>query len=266
VTNLKKTVPLLLVCILIVSGCSSGMKQFSASWIQIDKKPHPPSDFVPKNISITAVGDSLTQGVGDSTKRGGYIPYLKQDLQTLKGVRTASFSNYGIQGNRTDQLLFRLQNQLVLRKSIAHSDAVIITIGGNDVMKVFKDHINNLKVGEFQSAIFGYKHRLQEVMKTIRTLNPHASIILLGIYNPFMEWFSNVQELDEIVANWNNVSRQVVVGYKNAEFVPVYDIFNHHEKDLLYTDYFHPNDKGYKLIANRVFQYMTNKKMDVLAK
>ncbi|MED1205375.1 SGNH/GDSL hydrolase family protein [Heyndrickxia acidicola] len=242
------------------------IKQFSQSRIQVEKKPHPPSDFIPKNITITAAGDSLTQGVGDSTKSGGYIPYLKKDLQSLKGVGTASFSNYGIQGNRTDQLLSRLQSQSSLRKSISHSDAVIITIGGNDVMKVFEDHISDLKVGEFQTAIFGYEHRLQELMKTIRTLNPHASIILIGIYNPFMEWFSNVQELDEIVANWNNVSMQVVAGYKNAEFVPVYDIFNHHEKDLLYTDYFHPNDKGYKLIANRVFRYMQNKQIDVLTK
>ena len=28
------------------------------------------------------MGDSLTQGVGDSTEHGGYLPYLQKQLET----------------------------------------------------------------------------------------------------------------------------------------------------------------------------------------
>jgi lysophospholipase L1-like esterase len=36
--------------------------------------------------------------------------------------------------------------------------------------------------------------------------------------------------------------------------VPTYDLFQGRTKDLLFSDHFHPNNKGYTLMANRLLQ------------
>ncbi|WP_249927521.1 GDSL-type esterase/lipase family protein, partial [Heyndrickxia sporothermodurans] len=140
---------------------------------------------VPKDLTIVSVGDSLTQGIGDSTNKGGYIPYLAKDLETMRMIKKVNFQNFGVRGNRTDQLLKRLQ-QKELGASISKADLVIITIGGNDIMKVFKDNFSELEMSKFNQALIGYKQRLNNIIKTIRKKNPHAGIVLIGLYNPFI--------------------------------------------------------------------------------
>ncbi|MGE8204238.1 SGNH/GDSL hydrolase family protein [Heyndrickxia sp. NPDC080065] len=256
---MKKILTLLLTILLFVSGCSFGFKEHTLKTMNGESKTKPPVDFIPKDLSIVSIGDSLTEGIGDSSNNGGYIPYLRSDLETLKEVRKASFKNYGVMGNRTDQLVKRLQ-QNEIRSEIEKADLVMITIGGNDVMKVFKDNFSNLKISKFEHELIGYKQRLNEIIKTIREYNKNAGIVLIGIYNPFMKWFSDIKEVDEIILDWNNTSKQVINQYNKSLFIPISDIFEDQEKDLLYSDNFHPNDQGYKLIANRVFDYLNDSK------
>lgn len=259
---MRKFFTLLLAIMLLVSGCSFGLKEHSFKKMNVNNKSLPSENFIPKDLTIVSIGDSLTQGVGDSKKMGGYIPYLKGDLEALKEVKTASFQNFGVRGNRTDQLEKRL-HQKEIRSSISKADLVIITIGGNDIMKVFRDNFSSLEMSKFKEALTGYRKRLNDIMKTIREYKPDVGILLIGIYNPFIKWFSDIKEVDEIVRDWNNTSEQVINQYKKAKFVPVSDIFINKEENLLYKDYFHPNDQGYKLISERIFSYLNNGKLKV---
>lgn len=257
---MKRILTFLFATMLFVSGCSSGTAEHALKSIDVQDKKNPPSSFIPKDVEIVSVGDSLTQGVGDSTNQGGYIPYLKKDLETLKEVRSANFRNYGVKGNRTDQLEKRL-DQKEIKKAIKKADLVIITIGGNDVMQVFKDNFSSLQVSKFEQALVGYKKRLGEIIETIRKNNPETGIVLVGIYNPFMKWFSDIKEVDEIIKEWNQASEQILTKYSKTKFIPIFDIFENQEENLLYTDYFHPNDHGYKLMAKRIFSYLDNNKL-----
>ena len=54
----------------------------------------------------------------------------------MQNVRT---ENLGKRGNRTDQLLARL-NQPGVAAEVSRADIVFLTIGGNDVMKVVRDY------------------------------------------------------------------------------------------------------------------------------
>ncbi len=219
--------------------------------------------MIPKELSVVSVGDSLTEGIGDSTKTGGYIPYLQDHLVQLEEVKDATFTNYGVKGNRTDQLLERLDEQQV-KDSIKQADFVIITIGGNDIMKVFKENFGQLKVKQFEQGRKDYEKRLNEIIVKVRESNQEAGIVLVGLYNPFMEVFHNVEEVEEILQNWNETSKQTVEKYDQTTFVSVEDLFKDQKEDIFYVDQFHPNDRGYELMANRIFETINGKELEEL--
>lgn len=210
-----------------------------------------PADFVPRKLTVISAGDSLTEGVGDSTKNGGYLPYLRELLEEEKGIKEVDFYNFGVKGNRTTHLLKRLQSE-EMKEVLPNADLLILTIGGNDIMKIVKDNISNLQLSVFDKEREGYINNLYQIMNTVIRINPDVSIVLVGVYNPFSQWFSDVKELDQIVSDWNVASQRVVANYPNAYFVPIEDLFLNPTEDLLYKDNFHPNDRGYELIAERL--------------
>lgn len=244
--------PLILSAIVLVSCSDSNdlmMQPEKKTAIQVFEPI--PADFKPRNLTVLSAGDSLTQGVGDSTGKGGYLPYLETLLEKEKGIHEVDFYNYGVKGNRTTQLLKRLKSP-AMKEVIQKADLVILTIGGNDIMKVVRDHFTNLQVSDFMAAKETYRDHLNQIMQTIVEENPNTSIILVGMYNPFSKWFSYIKEMDEIVSEWNQTGQSVIVQYPNAYFVGIDDLFVNTNEDLLYTDHFHPNDKGYELIAQRL--------------
>ncbi len=252
---MKKVFSLCFCLVLILTGCSATYnEQVMNSFTRMEKQT-PPADFIPKNVSVASVGDSLTEGVGDLNKQGGYIQYLKELMESRKEIQTANFLNFGVKGNRTDQLLQRLKQEEV-KEGIENADLVIITIGGNDVMQVFKENLTGLQINQFLEAEKGYKQRLTEIMQLISTYNSTAEIVLVGIYNPFIKWFADITEVEQIITSWNQTSLNVISEFNHTSFVMVDDIFKNAEEDLLYTDYFHPNNKGYELMANRIYSSM----------
>ncbi|CAM3898431.1 SGNH/GDSL hydrolase family protein [Mesobacillus zeae] len=227
------------------------------------KKSIPPS-FFPRKLRVVAAGDSLTEGVGDSRRRGGYLPYLAVKLEKDQSVKEVTVRNYGVSGNRTDQLLGRLR-QPEVDAEIKKADIVLVTIGGNDLMKVIKQNIDSLEMDDFKAELADYQTRVESIIHHIDTLNPEAAIVLIGVYNPFFVWFSDIKEMDEVVEGWNKAGEAVIRKYDNAYFVGIQDIFQESKTNLLYTDKFHPNDKGYRLIADRVYASLEGKPIKLLA-
>ncbi|MBS4194425.1 SGNH/GDSL hydrolase family protein [Lederbergia citri] len=252
---IKKYITFFIVSILILSGCSAPYSKQGIHIINREEKQMPPADFMPLKVNIVSIGDSLTQGVGDIEEKGGYVPYLKSKLESNRSIKEANFNNFGVKGNRTDQLLNRLKQEKI-KNSIKDANIVIITIGGNDVMEVFKKNLMGLHVKMFLDAEKGYSERLTEIIDTIISYNNDAEIYLVGIYNPFIRWFSDLKEMDDIVNSWNQSSTTVIGKYNQTTFVPVADIFQNQEENLLYTDYFHPNNEGYNLMAARIYDYL----------
>lgn len=216
-------------------------------------KQEVPESFISEDLNVVAAGDSLTQGVGDSTGKGGYVPYLQQLFKQEEGVGNVTISNFGVKGNRTDQLLKKIKSDEV-KNSIRDADMVVLTIGGNDIMKVVRDHISNLQLDDFTGQMKTFETNLYNILKEIRKDNQEASIVLVGVYNPFTKWFSDVDEMNDIVTEWNMSGENILTLYNNTYFVPIEHIFADSSENLLYTDYFHPNDKGYKLIADEIYQ------------
>lgn len=212
-------------------------------------------DFFANNEArVVAIGDSLTQGVGDVTGNGGYVGMLEDALNSADET-IVEFENYGKRGRRTDQLLKYLEDPKV-STSISDSDIVLITIGANDIMQVIKENFTNITLDDFKEARVEYKDRLRKIFEKIYSLNPHAEVYFIGFYDPFGRFFPKIKELGVIVQNWNEIGKNVTEKYDNATFIPTMDLFDDPNVDLFWKDNFHPNYKGYHRIAERVLEYL----------
>lgn len=256
----KRLIPFILVIIVIFTACSKQASSYASVQLReagIEPKQEIPYDFFPRTYTITAIGDSLTEGVGDSTNQGGYIPYLKKQLEKEKGIKEVIIKNFGVRGYRTPKVLKRLDDPIV-KEAIGQSDLVIITTGGNDLMKVVKTNISHLTMEEFRKEQEIFEKNLKSLVEKIRSIHPHIAICLIGLYNPFYEFFSHIEEFDHVVTEWNIASKNVLMGYEHTYFVDIAHTFKESEENLLHTDHFHPNDKGYEQMAKETFSVLKN--------
>jgi lysophospholipase L1-like esterase len=257
---MKKTIlfPLIFV-LLILNGCTlfsqNEITESSIRKIGLSQKEEIPADFIPHDIKVVLLGDSLTEGVGDQYKKGGYLPYLQELLEGDKGINKAEILNFGVSGHRTDQLLRRLENKEV-KMALDEVDMVLITIGGNDMLKVVKDNIANLTIEDFQREKQSFNQNLQQIVSEIRSMNGTASIVLIGLYNPFSSSLADIKEINQVINDWNQSSKLMISQYNRAYYVEIADIFKGDVDNLLHTDSFHPNNQGYELIAHRVYEVL----------
>lgn len=210
--------------------------------------------FFTTEVNIVALGDSLTEGVGDPTDQGGYIGILDQMINK-EDEQLVHFSNYGKRGSRSEQLLTRLEDPDIER-DIKQADILLITIGANDIMQIFKENLTKITLAPFTTEEIEYELRLQSLFSQLRQLNGNAHIYLLGFYNPFGQYFEQIEELDLIVNNWNDIGENVTEQYKKTTFIPMNDLFKGKTDLLLADDFFHPNYEGYYAMAERVLHYM----------
>ena len=224
-----------------------------------------------------AIGDSLTEGVGDTTNQGGFVPLLAQSLTDTYDYQVTD-SNYGVSGNTSKQILQRMQEKTDIQKSLVKADMMTLTVGGNDVMAVIRKNLTSLSVSTFTNPAKSYQKRLRQIIELARAENEDLPIYILGIYNPFYLNFPDMTEMQEIVDNWNNATESVTEEYANVYFVPInddlYKGINGEEgivstsgdqttviNDVLFSgDHFHPNNIGYQIMSDVTMEKISETK------
>ncbi|PKG25401.1 GDSL-type esterase/lipase family protein [Niallia nealsonii] len=198
-------------------------------------------------IQLLALGDSLTRGTGDDTGKG-YVGYLKESIEKESNQKI-TLSNYGIKGLTSAQLAKQIKETEIKRKA-NHADILFITIGGNDLFQGGETlkHYNKQAISALSRS---YTANLKSMLSTLRSVNKDAPIYLIGLYNPFND-LENSSITSGIVRNWNNETAEICAAFANVIYVPTYDIFQQNIQSFLYSDHFHPNAKGYRLMAERV--------------
>lgn len=208
-----------------------------------------------QDVNIVAIGDSLTQGVGDETGNGGYVGILQERLNNAENP-TVHMTNLGKRGNRTDQLLKRLEEEEEVTDAIEDADVILITIGANDIMQVFQQNITKLSLDAFEDGRQTYHFRLQMIYDKLTTLNEDANIYFIGFYNPYYQYFPDVEELNTIMEMWNNEIRLFTETTERATFIPVKEKFDQATFHFLAEDNFHPNYGGYEIFADQIIEYL----------
>ncbi|HEM5059590.1 TPA: SGNH/GDSL hydrolase family protein [Streptococcus suis] len=222
------------------------------------------------SFRYVALGDSLTEGVGDTTGQGGFVPLLAQSLTNDYGYEV-DYKNFGVSGNTSNQILKRMKEDGELISYLKTADLLTLTVGGNDLRKAIIKNIANLKVSTFDKPAKDYGKRLDTIIMTARKNNPNLPIYVVGIYNPLYLNFPELTEMQTIVDNWNTMTEQITEKYQDVYFVPINDLLykglegeagisqnsSQVTNNLLYEeDSFHPNNTGYEIMKKAILERM----------
>ncbi|MCF6137252.1 GDSL-type esterase/lipase family protein [Pseudalkalibacillus berkeleyi] len=219
-----------------------------------DNKPEEVTEDVIEDVHIVGLGDSLTKGSGDKTK-GGYIHPVAQHIQE-NSDEPVSLKNFGIHGLPSSKLVKKVEEEKV-REHIKQADHVFITIGGNDILNIVEYNFFSLDMDVFETGKQRYRKNMFVIVQTIRALNPDANIYVLGMFNPFHNFFQDIKEIDGVIDEWNQTAELVTDINEKTQYIPIDDLFLEEGSDHLFSnDKLHPNQKGYIKMANRVQEYL----------
>ncbi|EUJ24581.1 hypothetical protein PGRAN_01690 [Listeria grandensis FSL F6-0971] len=220
-------------------------------------------------VNLVAMGDSLTEGSGDEEKNGGYVGIVADKLEKRDDVKRVTTENYGVGGNRIDQLMKRLDTQPEFRQDVKEANAISITIGGNDVMKIVRAKLLDAKKKDFTKANQTFDTNLEKLLSDIRDLNALAPIYVFGIYNPYTTYFSEMKVFDEIIAEWNASTKKILADTPDTYFISVNKQLEERAvtkvgkaNPNLAGDMFHPNHSGYEKMANALYSKLVTSIQD----
>ncbi len=204
-------------------------------------------------LYITALGDSLTRGVGDSEGMG----YVKRVSETLREdyEQQTAVSNLAISGAAIADLQ-QLLEQEGARHTVGQADIIFLTIGGNDLFP-WEDELSMVDFDSLEIDTEGFRESSRVLLNTLRQINPEAPIYWLGLYHPF-ENIEGMEGTALYVLEWNHVLEQVAILFEEVYIIPTFDLFRGEVDTLIASDNFHPNAQGYQLMAQRLLQIISS--------
>jgi lysophospholipase L1-like esterase len=185
-----------------------------------------------KDAAVVFLGDSITDawgGEGHSPEAHGAKAFAKE-FEPLKTI------NLGIGGDRTQHVLWRLQN-CELPEGF-HPKVVMLMIGTNN---------SNGNDNTAEEIAAGVKAIVEEIQKR----SPQTKVLLLGVFprgprpNPQRD---KIRQVNEVVSKLDD-------GGKTVKYLDLADKFLEPDrtlsKDVMY-DYLHLTPKGYQIWADAV--------------
>lgn len=199
---------------------------------------------MPQTLHVVAIGDSLAYGAGDESGEG--IAGRLDDELHNHGFRDVDTVNLGVNGAQTGDLLRRLEQQRV-RDEIAKADAIVLSIGANDLFR--SQHSRE----EILRSPFGVAERIlgriETIVAQLHQINPRARVLLLGGYNPVPrhEWASTI---NQYLGMWDLALAARFENDQRVAVVRMSDIVT--AQRLSRYDSFHPGADAYREAAKRI--------------
>ncbi|MDQ0231877.1 GDSL-type esterase/lipase family protein [Metabacillus malikii] len=203
-------------------------------------------------LNYLALGDSLTVGVGASFLAPGFVAQYKRitEHKIKKQVLTAIHAKSGIE---TGEVLKMIQCH-ELQEKIICANIITITAGGNDLIEASEEFVETGMQTEIAESVKESRQNLNEVMSTIQELKKNCAVpyivFLLNLYNPLPKV--------PLADKWVRTINRQLNGFDNGSSVRVVDIysaFDGRQAELLSRrDGIHPNDSGYRKIAETIAQ------------
>lgn len=216
----KKFLGILIVICLVIAGLLIWQKNISNH----QRSTSHPTRIVKKKVHLVAIGDSLTYGQGDEDHKGGYVSLIKDRLQN-KFHNQVTTVNYGVSGDRSDQILRRINDQKTIRQDLKSADVIVMTVGGNDLMQSLqKDLMTNSEKNisqDINNAGETYQAKLKKLFTTIRQQNKKAPIFVMSIYNSVYTYFPQVDTINSSISKWNQITQKTLQGYGPSYFVNI---------------------------------------------
>ena len=193
-------------------------------------------------MNVLFIGDSVTAGgrdVGDPTDLGhGYACMLSRMISDAFPTESFSFYNTGVPGNRAEQIVDRLETDMVALSP----EITVLLVGVNDAWcRFYCDRV--LTDGEFEASV-------RTILGTARSLG--SSVVVLEPYLfPDEKHSVAFEELDGKIRVLRRLSRE----YADA-YVALHGAFSEEIVKREWTDFssdgVHPNEEGVRFIAEKV--------------
>lgn len=231
-----------------------------------------------------ALGDSLSAGVGATgfNAENAFVGLVHAELGPEFAVL-----NLGIAGHDSHELieegpLDRAVGEIEQRNhdDDADNDVEVVTleIGGNDLLDLFFDLVlpgrcpsvtEGLQKPEcveaLRETLDAYEPNLNLILDRLREADPELVIFLMTLYNPFSGALPVLDEIGELSLEGapdtpfpeglqDIIRRQAE--QNDVHLVEVYPLFEGKAREYIAGDTIHPNDTGYRVMADAVIAEM----------
>ena len=225
-----------------------------------------------------ALGDSLSAGVGAS---GASTTFVALVHASFGGA--VALENLGVSGATSQDLLDRGSLDRAAgeieernRDDDPANDVRLVTleIGGNDLLSIYFSLVQTGACPDLETALTnpectdaltstfeGFRPNLTAVLDRLHDADPELPVLLLTLYNPF-DYLPNVGPLGDLSLEGqpdtpfedglNDVIRAIADGRGGVTVVDIYPLFRGRSLELISPDGVHPNDAGYRVMADAV--------------
>jgi lysophospholipase L1-like esterase len=226
-----------------------------------------------------ALGDSLSEGIGASIEsETAFVPLvhvaLPPDVALLNLGKAGDDSEELLSEGLLDQGIEEIERRL--SDGIDGNEVRLVTleIGGNDLLDIYFDFVvpgecpsvieslqDPLCVQLLEDALAQYRPNLREILARLRAAGPDIPVFLMTLYNPFSGGSSTIDELGELALEgqpgtpfpegMNDIIRAEGAA-AGAIVVDWHPLFRPSAAGLISTDLIHPNDDGYRRMADAI--------------
>ena len=202
--------------------------------------------FAKAPLNYLLLGDSIAEGYGIENSDEACYGRIVADTNGY------AYDNFAVPGHTTQNLLQRMQNEQV-KTAIADADIISISIGGNNFLlgnlnALLYDAIVKEDYTRFDEIADRFYDDLQQIIETIRQLNPDAAILLQTIYNPQTGYVGEVYQ--QGANRFNDLFRQYAAEHpEGILLVDVAQVLTDSDHDFA-EDRIHPSAVGNEKIVN----------------
>ncbi len=225
-----------------------------------------------------ALGDSLSAGVGASAPETTLVALVHQSLGPQ-----VELMNLGHSGDTSDDLLQggTLDSAVDTIKARNNDDdesndvrLVTLEIGGNDLLGIYFSLVQTGTCPDVQTALAkpectqalhaaldGFRPNFDSALDRLQQAGPDVPIVVMTLYNPF-DYLGAIGELGvlsldgkpgtEFPEGLNDIIRAVAAGREGVTVADLYSAFKGKTASLISNDFIHPNDAGYRVMADTV--------------
>jgi lysophospholipase L1-like esterase/predicted small secreted protein len=225
-----------------------------------------------------ALGDSLSFGIGASDAgKTSFVALVRTHLGS-----GFELMNLGVPGATSQDLVARdldhALSEIEQRKadSDRNNDVRLVTleIGGNDLLSIYFALVQTGKCPDVEtslqtpactdalrSALDGFRPNLTTTLDRLQEADPSLRILLLTLYNPFghLPGIGAIGDLSlegkpdtTFSDGLNDIIRNTARGRDDVTVVDIYPLFQGRTPELISGDGIHPNDEGYRVMADAV--------------
>ncbi|WNB90199.1 GDSL-type esterase/lipase family protein [Bacillus sp. NEB1478] len=195
---------------------------------------------------LTAIGDSLTVGVGAPILGKGYVGRYVNFTEGLFNKQIL-VNNFALTGLTSEEILYSIRDKTVIR-SIQKSKIILLTAGGNDLIQAGVKYFLTFEENPLYEALERCKKNIKKMVKYIIKIKRKAKepfiIRICTLYNPY----PNVKKAVKWVTLFNKYIK-CLEKFPCVKVADLYEAFIGRERKLVSFDTVHPNKNGYQVIA-----------------